>query len=512
MAQFSVNRQQHLTQATRNDIHEVMMLSDRYGNIHSLGASATSAFGEPVSVPITPVIQLDSLYGFDPREFQLFSFGTGSNEATGTLFKCRTGTGAFGYGVIRSNRILRYRPGQGAMCRFTAAYENPQENVTIRAGFFAQEQALNIGYDGTKFGVLRQNGGKAHIHTFTVTTGGTGTVNITLNDVTTNVSIASADTTEVAKTIAGESFAGWTVEQCDNKLFFLSNSVGPLSGAFTYGGTGTATSEVAQTGIAHTNNWTYQENFNLDKLDGKGPSRVLIDPSKLNIFQISFRWLGAGEIRYAIEDPQTGDIIFFHHEHYSNRNTDVHLDNPSFRLGYIAANLSDSTLPLDSHVTGASMMAAIEGVTIDTAYTSAAGTSKTSLANNTSHDLITLKNAIIHRDKINLKNVKLKTLDIAAQGNDPIQIYLVLNATKSVTNTYNLVAEYSSVLKDVSPGTYTLANEHVASQFVIAANGASQIDLDKLEVVIPPGSTISIICSSSQSIQSIATSITWIEV
>jgi hypothetical protein len=87
-----------------------------------------------------------------------------------------------------------------------------------------------------------------------------------------------------------------------------------------------------------------------------------------------------------------------------------------------------------------------------------------------------------------------------------------LNATKSVTNTYNLVAEYSSVLKDVSPGTYTLANEHVASQFVIAANGASQIDLDKLEVVIPPGSTISIICSSSQSIQSIATSITWIEV
>jgi hypothetical protein len=94
MAQFSVGRQQHFTQNTRNDIHEVMMLADRYGNIHSLGASATSAFGEPVSVPITPVMQLDSLYGFDPREFQLFSFGTGSNEATGTLFKCHTGTGA----------------------------------------------------------------------------------------------------------------------------------------------------------------------------------------------------------------------------------------------------------------------------------------------------------------------------------------------------------------------------------------------------------------------------------
>jgi hypothetical protein len=61
MAQFSVGRQQHFTQNTRNDIHEVMMLADRYGNIHSLGASATSAFGEPVSVPITPVMQLDNL-------------------------------------------------------------------------------------------------------------------------------------------------------------------------------------------------------------------------------------------------------------------------------------------------------------------------------------------------------------------------------------------------------------------------------------------------------------------
>lgn len=512
MAQYSVKRGQHHYLNANRDLHEVMMSADAYGNIFTPGATATSAFGEPVSVPITPVIQLDSLYGFDPREFQLFSFGTGSYEYTGTLFKTHTGTGAYGYGVIRSNRLLRYRPGQGAMCRFTASYENPQENVTLRAGFFAQEQALNIGYNGTQFGVLRQNGGKAHIHTFTITGGGTGTANITLNGVTTNVAIASTDTTVVATTIAAVSFPGWTVEQCDNKVFFLSTSVGPKAGAFTYGGTGTATLEESQAGVAHTENWTYQEDFNIDKLNGKGPSKIVIDPSKLNIFQISFRWLGAGEIRYAIEDPENGNMIFFHHEHYSNRNTDVHLDNPSFRLGYIAANLSASTLPLDSHVTGASMMAAIEGIEKDTAYTTAAGTSKSALANTVAHDLISLKNSLVFQDKINLKKVKLKTLDIAAQSNDPIQIYMVLNATKSVTNTWNAVSQYSGVLKDVSTGLYTLANEHIASQFVISSGGSSQIDLDKLEVVIPPGNTLSVICSSGQSIQSIATAITWIEV
>ena len=81
-----------------------------------------------------------------------------------------------------------------------------------------------------------------------------------------------------------------------------------------------------------------------------------------------------------------------------------------------------------------------------------------------------------------------------------------------MTNTWNAISQYSGVLKDVSTGSYTLANEHIASQFVIAAGSASQIDLDKLEVVIPPGNTLSVICSSGQSIQSIATAITWIEV
>ena len=514
MAQWNKNTLTYRTiggQSHDTTLHEVNMQADRYGNIITPGATATSAFGEPIAIPLTPVIQLDSLYGFDPREFQTFSASTGSFENTGTLFKVHTGTGAYGYGVIRSNRLLRYRPGQGAMCRFTAAYENPQANVTLRAGFFAQEQALNIGYNGTQFGVLRENGGKAHIHEFTITAGGTGTANITLNGVTTNVAIASSDTTVVATTIAAASFTGWTVEQVGNKVRFLSNSVGPLAGAFTYGGTGSATLSVLQTGVAHTSNWTYQADFNIDKLDGTGPSLVTLDPSKLNIFQISFRWLGAGEIRYAIEDSLTGDMIFFHHEHYSNRNTDVHLDNPSFRIGYVAANLGAGTIT-DAHTTGASMMAAQEGIEADNAFTTATGTSKTSLGTGSTHHLLGLKNATIYQNKVNLRKVKLKRLDVAVQSNDPVQVYLILNGTSSVTHSYVKVADYSCVIKDTNTGTYTLANEHVMTQFVLPAGGNIDVDLDKLELTIPPGNHIDICVSSGQSIQSIATAVTWIEV
>lgn len=509
MVQYNTESKQLLK--NNDTLYEVQMQADRYGNIITPGATATSAFGEPLSIQLTPSIQLDSLYGFDPREFQLFSAGTGSYEHTGTLFKCHTGTGAGGYGVIRSNRILRYRPGQGAMCRFTAAFDNPQPNVTLRAGFFAQEQALNVGMDGQRFGVLRQNGGKAHIHQFTITSGGTGTANITLNGVTFNIAINSVDTKVVAVTIAATTFAGWTVEQVDNKVRFLSNSVGPLTGQFSYAGTGTATLAALQTGVAHTLNWTYKEDFNIDTLDGTGPSKIIIDPSKLNIFQISFRWLGAGEIRYAMEDPSTGDMIFFHHEHYSNTQDDVHLNNPSFRVGYIAANLGASTI-VDAHVTGASIMAAHEGMEADNAFTTATGSTKLSLATGSTHHLLGLKNSTIYQNKINLRKVKLKRLDIAAQSNDPIQVYMILNGTKSVKQTYDTVANYSCIVKDVAAGTYTLANEHVLAQFVVPAGGNVAINLGELEITIPPGSYIDICVDSGQTIQSIAAAITWVEI
>lgn len=494
-----------------NTIYEVQMQSDRLGNIYTPGATATSVFGEPISVPLTPIIQLDALYGLDPREFQTFSAFGGSFENTNTSWKCHTGTSAYGYGVIRSNRILRYRPGQGAMMRFTAGFNNPQAGVTLRAGFFAQEQALNVGYNGTEFGILRANGGKAHIHQFDITTGGTGTATITLNGVAVNVSIASADTQVVATTIAAASFPGWTVEQVGNCIKFLSQSLGVLAGAFTYSGTGAATASVLQTGVAQTENWTNQSEFNIDKLDGTGPSKMIIDTSKLNIFQCHFRWLGAGEIRWAIEDSITGDMVYFHHEHYSNRNTEPHLDNPSFRIGYIAANLSASTIT-DAHTFGSSMMAAQEGVEKDTAFTSATGSSKSSLNNILYHGLISVRNTIIYQSRINLRKVKLKHFSVACQSNDPVQIYLVLNATKSITHSWNQVAPFSCVIADVADGSYTIANEHIMSQFVVGAGDKLDLDLDKLEINIPPGGDVSVIAKSAQPIQSIYTAVTWVEV
>lgn len=476
------------------------------------GAASNSAFGEQLSVPLTPVIQLDALYEFDPREFQTFTANGGSilQDTAKTLFQAHTGTQAYGYGVIRSNRSARYRPGQGLMARFTAMYDHPQTGVTLRAGLIAQEQSLVIGYNGTQFGILRQNGGKAQIIKITIASNTAGTAVITLGGVATNVTLTTTNTTTSATEIAATAFAGWQTQQVGNAVWFLADMVGVQSGANSIAGTATGTVSVVQTGVAHTDTWTYQSDWNIDKLDGTGTSGVTLDPSKLNIFQIQFRWLGAGEIRWAIENPINGDLIYFHHIHYSNRNTTVHLDNPSFRIGYAAYNSTNATIT-DAHVHGASMMVAIEGNIIDNSWPTGAHVTKKTLAQDTVHGLMTLKNKLIHRDKINLRRVQLKTLTVAFQGQDPAIISLFLNGTSVNAHAFNKVADYSCVALATGTTSYTYANEQPLAEFVIPINGSGDFDLEKLGLVIPPNSRLNLAISSGQSISSISAAVTWVE-
>jgi len=476
------------------------------------GAASNSAFGEQLSVPLTPVIQLDALYEFDPREFQTFSGLGGSilQDTAKTLFQAHTGTQPYGYAVIRSNRSARYRPGQGLMARFTAMYDHPQAGVTLRAGLIAQEQSLVVGYNGTQFGILRQNGGKAQIVKITITSNTAGTAVITLNGVVTNVTLTTTNTTTSATQIASTTFAGWQTQQVDNVVWFLADRVGVLSGANSIAGTALGTSSVVQTGIEHTDTWTYQSEWNIDKLDGTGTSGVTLDPSKLNIFQIQFRWLGAGEIRWAVENPINGDLIYFHHIHYSNKNTTVHLDNPSFRIGYAVYNGNNATIT-DAHVHGASMMVAVEGNIVDNSWPTGAHVIKKSLAQDTVHGLMTLNNNMIHRNKINLRRVQLKTLTVAFQGNDPAVISLFLNGISTNAHAFNKVADYSCVSQATGTTSFTYNNEQPLAEFVIPINGSGDFDLESLGLVIPPNNRLNLAISSGQSISNIAAAVTWIE-
>src|SRR5210317_2674614 len=135
-----------------------------------------------------------------------------------------------------------------------------------------------------------------HIETLTITTGATvaSNVTVTLNNTaypvpvsaSSNLSITAAEISSWFK--ANQSV--WTIEHCDGVVNFLSTSIGVKAGTFSFSaGTTNAVGSTStiQAGNPDTNNWVYQSNFNIDKLDGTGPSGIDLDVSKLNVYQIN---------------------------------------------------------------------------------------------------------------------------------------------------------------------------------------------------------------------------------
>lgn len=494
-----------------------------------ISATEVTAFGEPVAVPITPVIQLDGLYGLQTKNFETFSAGTGS-VAADPLMTCSTGTGIGGYGVIRSRRAVRYRPGQGALTRFTAAFTAGTAGYTQRAGFFAQEQAVQVGFDGVDFGILRQNQGKTHIGTVEITAGAssTGNITLTLDDnvyvipITDNTADTGITAAEISEWLQANAADKWVVEHCVGFVHFLSTSVGPKTGTFSFVDTDatgiTASIDTDQNGVNDVNTWTYQNDFNIDKLDGTGPSGVTLDPTKLNVYQINFRWLGAGELRFAVEDPNNGEMIFFHHIHYTNRNNTVHLDNPSLKIGYVAASLGGTGT--DIQVSGASMLGAVEGNILTTTLpTSAYRLSEFSpnIAADTLYHGLTVHNRLIFADKINTRELLIKEVSVVvtpATGQDhPVEVVLFFNFNGLPSpSVYKVINETqsSAFYNDTQGSLVEDANIPVYS-FFITAPGSQTINLDDLRLAIPPNNDITVAIKSTAALDGLGVGLTFVE-
>lgn len=82
-----------------------------------------------------------------------------------------------------------------------------------------------------------------------------------------------------------------------------------------------------------------QSDFNLDKLDGTGPSQYNIDLSKMQMFYIDYTWYGAGFIRWGVRGPK-GDVIYCHKMPNNNVNTEAYM-----RSGNLPGRYESSTMP-----------------------------------------------------------------------------------------------------------------------------------------------------------------------
>jgi len=88
-------------------------------------------------------------------------------------------------------------------------------------------------------------------------------------------------------------------------------------------------------------NEVFQEDWNIDTLDGYGPSGVTLDVSKAQIFFTDIEWLGVGSVRcgFVID----GISYYVHKFNHSNIINSVYMSTPNLPLRFEIENLSSGT-------------------------------------------------------------------------------------------------------------------------------------------------------------------------
>ena len=82
-----------------------------------------------------------------------------------------------------------------------------------------------------------------------------------------------------------------------------------------------------------------QQNFNIDRLDGEGPSGYNVNPSTMQMIGIQYSWYGAGFIDWMLRGSD-GNYIFVHRIRNSNVNTEAYMRTGNLPVRYEVINES----------------------------------------------------------------------------------------------------------------------------------------------------------------------------
>lgn len=217
-----------------------------------------------------------------------------------------------------------------------------------------------------------------------------------------------------------------------------------------------------------------QASWNIDTMDGNGPSGVTLDFTKVQIFFLDFEWLGVGRIRLGwVVD---GHILYAHEMNHANVITTVYMSKPNLPIRYAIEN--DGTGAAD------------ELDVICCSVNSEGGVAKlgaTRAKSNGNTGLVVTSSALRAAIGLRLKtteldaNVLIESVRIISRTiNDSFRWELQLNPTVAGTFTYSSVDAYSAVEAAVGATANT-----VTSGIILAAGVGKDTSSVEVPVDLP---------------------------
>lgn len=254
--------------------------------------------------------------------------------------------------------------------------------------------------------------------------------------------------------------------------------------------------------------WTPQTSWNIDQLNGAGgllnPSGKTLIHTNINVFQISFQWLGAGEIEFDIEDPNTGQFTPIHRIRYANNFTLPSIYNPNLTLTAEVVNLGSVT-PLTLKT--ASMAGFTEGKNVVTGPINSTSGSFSGTAE-THH--FHIRNKGTYLTKINKIRCILKSLSC---GNDTTGIStftIYRGATLVGIPSWTDIDVNNSVVEVDTVQTYDSGGK-VLFKGIVGREGGDNFNLEELKLNVSPNEIITVTSSSEGNAALMVSSLIWQE-
>lgn len=439
-----------------------------------------SAFNEDYGVSPESFIEGSATYGLIPANFREFTATGGSTGVDGRLFKTSTGTSVGGYGAIQSFRAIPHRVGKGVSGRFSGYFSSSTANSWQGIGFISIGEEMSFGYNGANFGVWHRYGGLSEVRTITVTGAASGSENLTLtlNGTGYTIPLTSGTVEHNAYEIAewlNSNQSVWGADQLDDTIIINALSDGAKAGSYTFSSS-TATGSIAQNtaGVTKTSDFIAESSWNGESLSQTH------DPSMGNLYQISYQNMGWGEIKYYIMDQMKGHFINVHTIRIPNTTQTLGIPNPSMRVGMYCVSIGSTT---DLSVYANSFDASIDGVSSRTRNPRSYSASQNiSTTNETA--ILTLRNRRTYNGYNN--QVEIDPLLVTVSNDTNRSARVRVRATSSTGTEQNFTNIGTNLVADADTTAINYTGGRLLASAGLAASDSIEIDLQKLQIALPP--------------------------
>jgi hypothetical protein len=482
-----------------------------------------SGFGELEIISPTPTSQISFVYGINPLLATSQTYGAGSTvSSSGGEVIVSSGTASNSYARVISKKVAKYRPGQATLARWTARYSAGVSNNRQMSGIYNIEGGYRFGYNGEQFGILYTESATIEVQTLTITTKSSAATNVTVtldggpgvvvpvtNGANTSITayeISLADYSQVA--------GGWDAIAIQNVVYFTRRIAGPAgASSFDPGVSGAVGSfAILTTGVAPSDVFIAQQDWNRDTCNGAGLSRVNIDHTKGNIYQVQFQYLGYGNAFFSVINGETGRPVLCHVIENANTRTSTNLRNPNLYLSWESVN-NGSTTPVS--LRGASGGTFVEGaIKYLGAQFSITGTK--SIGASVETPILTLRASNVLQGRKSMAQLQIDRISVACDGAKPvdIKVYKNVNLVRAQFQKANLIASASDV--DSAASSFSIGSGVQIFGFSVSKTGNSTESLTDLDLFLQSGDTVTITAFTANpggggGGSDVSASIVWIE-